>query len=77
MMLLTSRPEADLRWAGHPRVTLRTLNQLSRQQSGALVEQVTNGKVLPPEMLDPILVKTDGLPANAIRRSRSTLCSER
>lgn len=61
-VLITFRPEVAPRWDGHGHVTLHTLNRLSHRQSVALVERVTSGKALPPEVLEQIVVKTDGVP---------------
>jgi predicted ATPase len=43
-------------------MTSLALNRLSRRECVALVEEVTNDKALPAEVLDQIVVKTDGIP---------------
>ncbi len=39
-----------------------TLSRLGRRQVEAMVERVTGGKALPPEMVEQIVAKTDGVP---------------
>ena len=56
------RPEFRAPWIGFAHVTLLTLNRLNRRQAAAMVEEVTHGKALPPEVLEQIVAKTDGVP---------------
>ena len=62
LLLLTCRPEFASPWKSWSHVTVHSLNRLGRRQSAALVEGVTGGKVLPREVLDQIVAKTDGVP---------------
>ena len=62
LLLLTFRPEFVPPWKGQPHITVYSLNRLARRQSAALAEKVTGGKRLPPEVLDQIVEKTDGVP---------------
>jgi class 3 adenylate cyclase/predicted ATPase len=62
LALVTFRPEFRPPWIAAAHVTLLTLNNLSRRQTAAMVEQVTGGKALPPEVLEQIVAKTDGVP---------------
>jgi predicted ATPase len=39
-----------------------TLNRLSRSQTESIVMQVAAGKVLPDEVLEQIVARTDGVP---------------
>ena len=61
-VLMTSRPEFDPPWAGLANVSLLRLDRLDRQDTRALVEQVTVGRQLPGEMMTQIIDKTDGIP---------------
>ena len=61
-VLMTSRPEFDPSWAGLANVSLLRLDRLDRQDTRALVEQVTVGRQLPGEMMTQIIDKTDGIP---------------
>ena len=39
-----------------------TLPRLTRRQAAELVDRVTHGKALPPEVVDQVVAKTDGVP---------------
>jgi class 3 adenylate cyclase len=61
LVIITSRPEFAAPWtASH--TTALTLTRLGRAQVAAMVEHLTMGKALPPEVLAHILDKTDGVP---------------
>ncbi len=60
--VLTYRPDFTPPWGSRSYFTQLTLNRLGRQQIEAMAEQVTGGKVLPPEVMQQIVAKTDGVP---------------
>ena len=62
LLLITFRSEFEPPWFGRPGVSELALNILNRTQVVALVERVTGGKILPTEVLDEIVAKTDGVP---------------
>ncbi len=62
LLLITFRLEFEPRWTGHGHVTAMTLNRLSRRETVALVENVTDAKALPAEVMAQIVAKTDGVP---------------
>lgn len=62
LLVATFRPDLPAPWVGFPHVTLLTLNRLSRAQVIALVDQITDGKALPEEVLRQILARTEGVP---------------
>lgn len=62
LVIVTFRPEFVPPWSGYPHVVSLSLPRLTRRQGAAIVEKVTGGKGLPPEVLDQILMKTDGIP---------------
>ena len=62
LLLLTSRPENQPTLAGHPHVTRLTLNRLGRAGVEAIVERLSSGTVLPVEVIDTIIARTDGVP---------------
>lgn len=61
LLIVTHRPEFVPPWTGHAHVTTLSLNRLSHAQRVAMVERIA-GKALPPEVLEHIIVKTDGIP---------------
>jgi class 3 adenylate cyclase len=62
LVVVTFRPEFAPRWSGRTHVTVLTLSPLGRREGAALVGRVTGGKALPPEVLEQIVAKTDGVP---------------
>ncbi|MGL3209278.1 adenylate/guanylate cyclase domain-containing protein [Bradyrhizobium sp. BR 1433] len=62
LMLMTFRPEFEPPWAGLANVSLLRLDRLDRQDTRALIEQVTVGRLLPGEMMAQIIERTDGVP---------------
>jgi class 3 adenylate cyclase/tetratricopeptide (TPR) repeat protein len=73
LLVMTHRLEHAPSLAGQPGVTSLTLNRLPRQQGVQLVKTVTGGRALPPEVLDEILVRTDGVPLFVEELTRSVL----
>jgi len=61
-VLLTFRPEFLPPWGNRSHLSQMTLSRLGRSQVEAMVERVTGGKALPPEVVQQIVVKTDGVP---------------
>ena len=61
-LLITFRPEFMPPWLDQSHVTMLRLNRLPREQVGAMVIDVTDGKELPPEVYDQIISRTDGVP---------------
>ncbi|MBI3245593.1 MAG: AAA family ATPase [Deltaproteobacteria bacterium] len=61
-LLLTFRPEFIPPWSSRSYVSQITLSRLGRAQVPTMVERLTKGKTLPPEVLQQIVDKTDGVP---------------
>src|SRR5262249_6404530 len=62
LLLITARSEFTVPWPSYPHMTTIPLTRLGRRDGAALVERVTGGKRLPKEVMDEILVRTDGVP---------------
>jgi class 3 adenylate cyclase/tetratricopeptide (TPR) repeat protein len=62
LALLAFRPDFTPPWRPHASITQLTLNRLGRSEVEAMVEKVTGNKALPPEVLQQIVHKTDGVP---------------
>jgi predicted ATPase/class 3 adenylate cyclase len=62
LVLLTCRPHFQPAWPHRSYITEMTLNHLSHAQVAQIVHGMTNGKALPPEVLQQIIAKTDGVP---------------
>ncbi len=62
MILATARPTFEYGFGGHPTMTRFALNRLGKDQIGAIVSKMTNGKALPDEIMEIIAHRTDGVP---------------
>jgi class 3 adenylate cyclase/tetratricopeptide (TPR) repeat protein len=73
LLVLTSRLDSVPSWAGQPGVTTLTLTRLGRRQGAQIVDTVTQGRALPPEVREEILARTDGVPLFVEELTRSVL----
>ncbi|MBI2799875.1 MAG: AAA family ATPase [Gammaproteobacteria bacterium] len=62
MVLATYRPEFRAPWSGRAHISALTLSRLSPSQIAAMVATIANHKPLPAEVIQQILLKTDGVP---------------
>jgi class 3 adenylate cyclase/tetratricopeptide (TPR) repeat protein len=62
LTLLTCRPEFHAPWGFRAHLTSLTLSRLPRPQATQMTMRVTGGKALPPEVVEQIVTKTDGVP---------------
>jgi predicted ATPase len=62
LVLLTCRSHFQPAWHHRSYLTEMTLNHLSHTQVEQIVTGVTEGKTFPPEVLQQIIAKTDGVP---------------
>ncbi len=62
LTLLTCRPEFRPPWVTHAPVTQVTLTRLGRAQVEAMLPSLTGRKALPPEIVEQVIAKTDGVP---------------
>jgi tetratricopeptide (TPR) repeat protein len=62
LAIVTFRPEFVPPWVGRPQVTLISLNRLPRRLRAEMIAHVSGGKVLPQEIADQIIDRTDGVP---------------
>ncbi len=61
-LLVTFRPELDPPWAARSHTTTLALNRLVRDQGMEIIDGLNGGKLLPTEVKEQILIKTDGIP---------------
>ncbi len=61
-VLLTSRPEFTPPWGRAGHFSQLTLSRLGRRQVPQMIEKATGGKTLPVEVVQQIVIKTDGVP---------------
>jgi predicted ATPase len=62
LMVITFRPEFEPPWTGQAQVTALTISRLGQRDTSRLIAQLTGGKALPPEILERIVERTDGIP---------------
>src|SRR2546422_1365809 len=62
LTLLTFRPDFSPPWTGRSHLTQVTLPRLPRRQAAEMTGRVAHGKALPPEVVEQIVAKTDGVP---------------
>jgi class 3 adenylate cyclase len=63
LLIATFRPEVEAPWIGQPHVTMVALSRLGRRDGVALVQELlASATALPPETIDEIVERTDGVP---------------
>jgi TOMM system kinase/cyclase fusion protein len=62
LALFTFRPDFTPPWTGRAHLTQITLHRLPRRQAAELTDRVAHGKALPPEVVEQVVAKTDGVP---------------
>lgn len=62
LIVITSRPEFQPSWKTDHHITMLTLSRLNRELRTTLVERVAGRTELPREVIEEIIVKTDGVP---------------
>ena len=62
LMLITCRSEFRPNWTGQGHVTPLTLKRISKRESRALLDAVTETNSLPENVINEIVAKTDGVP---------------
>jgi class 3 adenylate cyclase/predicted ATPase len=73
--VLTARPEFNPPWPQRSHMTPLVLNRLERPQVEALMSQRAGGKTLPAEVVQYIVVKTDGVPLYVEELTKMLLAS--
>jgi class 3 adenylate cyclase/predicted ATPase len=62
LVLLTCRSHFQPTWHHRSYLTEMTINRLAQPQIVRMVERIADGKILPPEVMQQIVEKTDGVP---------------
>ena len=76
LVLITFRPEFTPPWEAHAHVTGLTLNRLGLSECLHLVRRLTGGPALPPELIQHIVERTDGVPLFVEELTRTVLESD-
>ena len=75
-VLLTCRPAFQPPWGSRSYLTEVTVNHLSRNQIERMAERVAGDKILPTEVMQRIVEKTDGVPLFVEEMTKAVLESE-
>jgi hypothetical protein len=62
LLIVTFRPEFDPSWIGRAHVTAMTINRLTKREVGAMIDDVVGNKLLPENIRQDIIERTDGIP---------------
>jgi predicted ATPase len=62
LTLCTFRPDFTPPWTGRSHLTQVTLPRLPRRQAAEMAGRVAHSKTLPPEVMEQVVVRTDGVP---------------
>jgi class 3 adenylate cyclase/predicted ATPase len=73
LIVLTHRPEFQPKWTGHGHLMALNLSRLTRAQGSAMVTRISGSKALPPDLLERIVIKADGVPLYTEELTKSIL----
>jgi len=62
LIILTFRPDFTLPWESSQNLTEISLSRLSKTDIQTMAQSVAGGKTLPPELIEQLVAKTDGVP---------------
>ena len=62
LLIMTFRPEFEPPWLGRPYVTALTINRLAEREISGMIDRVVGNKVLPANIKQDIIERTDGIP---------------
>jgi class 3 adenylate cyclase/DNA-binding SARP family transcriptional activator len=76
MLIVTYRPEFEPPWIGRPYVTALTLNRLAERDVDAMIDQVAGTKLLPADVRQDIIERSDGIPLFVEEMTKAVLEAE-
>jgi class 3 adenylate cyclase/predicted ATPase len=76
LLIVTFRPEFDPPWVGQPHVMAMTINRLTQRQVGAMIDGVVGNKLLPTNIRQDIVDRTDGVPLFVEEMTKAVLEAE-
>jgi class 3 adenylate cyclase/tetratricopeptide (TPR) repeat protein len=62
LLIVTFRPEFEPPWSGRAYVTTMTINRLAERNISAMIDGVVGNKLLPANVRQDIIERTDGIP---------------
>ena len=76
LLIVTFRPEFDPPWIGRPYVTALTINRLAEREISAIIDRVVGNKLLPTNIRQDIIERTDGIPLFVEEMTKAVLEAE-
>ena len=76
LLIVTFRPEFEPPWIGRPHVTALTINRLAERDIGAMIDRVVGNKLLPANIRQDIIERTDGIPLFVEEMTKAVLEAE-
>jgi class 3 adenylate cyclase/predicted ATPase len=76
LLLVTFRPEFEPPWIGQPHVTALTINRLGQRDIDVMIDRVIGNKLLPPNIRQDIIERTDGIPLFVEEMTKAVLEAE-
>jgi predicted ATPase len=73
LLLVTFRPEFDAPWVGRPYVSSLALNRLGERDISAMIDRVVGNNMLPANIRQDIIERTDGIPLFVEEMTRAVL----
>jgi predicted ATPase len=76
LLIVTFRPEFDPPWIGRSHATAMTINRLTKREAGTIIDGVVGNKLLPANIRQDIIERTDGIPLFVEEMTKAVLESE-
>ena len=76
LLIVTFRPEFNAPWIGRSHVTALTLNRLAQRDIEAMIDGVVGNKLLPANVRQDIMERTDGIPLFVEEMTKAVLEAE-
>jgi predicted ATPase len=76
LLIVTFRPEFEPPWIGRPHVTALTLNRLAEREISAMIDRVVGNKLIPANIRQDIIERTDGIPLFVEEMTKAVLEAE-
>jgi predicted ATPase len=76
LLIVKFRPDFDPPWVGRSYVTFLGLNRLGEREIAALIEHVVGNKLLPANVRQDIIERTDGIPLFVEEMTKAVLEAE-
>ena len=76
LLIVTFRPDFDAPWIGRPHVTFMAINRLGERDIDAMIDGVVGNKLLPANIRQDIIERTDGIPLFVEEMTKAVLEAE-